>query len=108
MERLAEHQMGAARDLFELGVQHLEALRNVHGPEEFWAAQTRFATQVGEKWRANAGKSLEVYLEHQAEVGRLFTEHMAKTTAETPAGGLVEVLPTAAAKTRAKGPAKAA
>ena len=104
LERLAQHQMGAANELFELGVRHLEALRNVQGPEEFWTAQTRFATQMGEKWTANVGKFLHVYLENQAEVGKLFTEYMSKT----PAMGLVEVLPTAPAKTPAKGPAKAA
>lgn len=108
VERLAQHQMGAASELLELGVRHVEALRNVEGPEEFWAAQTRFATQVGEKWTAIVGKFLDVYLENQAEIGRLFTEHMSKMTAETSPEGPAEVLPAAPAKTREKGPAKAA
>ncbi len=98
VERLAQQQMGAASDLFELGVRQIEALSNVQGPEDLWTVQTRFATQVGEKWMANAGKFLDVYLENQAEVGRLFTEHMSNMTAK----GATE------AKAPAKGPAKAA
>ena len=108
VERLAQHQMAAASDLLELGVRHMEALRNVEGPQDLWTAQARFATQVAEKWRDNASKFLDVYLENQAEVGRLFTERMSEMTAQTPAKGAVEVVPTAPAKTPAKGPAKAA
>jgi phasin family protein len=100
VERLAQQQMGAASDLFELGVRQIEALSNVQGPEDLWTVQTRFATQVGEKWMANAGKFLDVYLENQAEVGRLFTEHMSNMTGATEAK--------APAKGPAKGPAKAA
>jgi phasin family protein len=76
MERMAQHQLAAASDMFELGLRHLEVLTDAKGPEDLWSAQTRFATQVGEKWMANAGKFLDVYLESQSEVGKLFTEHL--------------------------------
>ena len=93
VERMAHQQMVAAGDLMELGLRHLEALTSVQRPEDLWTAQTRFATQIGEKWMTNAGKFVDIYLENQADLSRLFTEHMAvmapgasaKLTAKTPA-----------------------
>jgi phasin family protein len=95
VERMAQEQMAAASDLLDLGLRHLEALTSAQRPEDLWTAQTRFATQVGEKWMANAGKFLDIYLENQAEMSRLFTEQMSV------------VMPEASVKSPAKAPAKA-
>jgi phasin family protein len=95
IERMAQQQMAAAGDLMELGLRHLEALTSAQKPEDLWTVQTRFATQVGEKWMSNAGKFLDIYLENQAELSRLFTEQMSA------------VAPGASAKTATKVPAKA-
>jgi phasin family protein len=75
-ERMAQQQVTTVSDLFELGLKHLEALTDAKAPEDFWTAQTRFATQLGEKWMSSAGKLLDVYLESQAEVGKLLTEQL--------------------------------
>jgi phasin family protein len=95
MERMAQQQMAAGSDLFDLGLRHLEALASAQRPEDLWTAQTRLASQVGEKWMAHAGKFLDIYLENQTEVSRLFTEQMGAMT------------PAASAKAPAKAPAKA-
>jgi phasin family protein len=95
VERMGQQQMAAAGDLLELGVRHLETLTSAQRPEDLWTAQTRLATQVGEKWMGHAGKFLDIYLEGQAEMSRLFTEQMSAMT------------PAASAKSP-KAPAKAA
>ncbi len=85
MERMAQHQLAAAQDMFELGLRHLEALTEAKGPEDLWTAQTRFATRVGERWVANASKFVDLYVENQSEVGKLFTEHLSNLTSKTTA-----------------------
>jgi hypothetical protein len=79
---MAKQQMTAAGDLLALGLRHLEALTSAQRPEDLCTAQTRLATQVGEKWMINAGRFFEIYLENRAEMSRLFTEHV---NAMTPA-----------------------
>ena len=80
VERMARQQMTAAGDLLDLGLRHLEALTSAQRQEDLWSAQTRLAAQVGEKWMTNAGKFLDIYLENQAEISRLFTEQLKAMT----------------------------
>jgi phasin family protein len=85
MERMAQHQLAAAQDMFDLGLHHSEPITEAKGPEDLWSAQTRFATRLGEKWVANASKFLDLYVDKQSEVGKLFTEHLRNLTSKTTA-----------------------
>jgi phasin family protein len=76
MERLAEQQVAAANEWFEMGTRQLQALNDVKAPDDLWSTQARLASEVGEKWTAHASKMLELSLESQSDVVKLLAAQM--------------------------------